>query len=118
MMNLTDTATAPNQSGIKAALLAGAAFGALANCGDGGSTDPNCSPPKFDGSDVWPLSPNLLNNNDPNDPKVKLDNSYVADGTWVSGRGASVDLTIAFQFFKFTLNLRSLHSFPTRRSSD
>lgn len=107
MMNLADTATTPNQSGIKAALLAGAAFGALANCGDGGSTDPNCSPPKFDGTDVWPLSPNLLNNNDPNDPKIKLDNSYVAGGTWVSGHVPSVDLTITFQGVTLTLNILS-----------
>jgi hypothetical protein len=42
------------------------------------------TPPRFDGTDVWPVAPELLS--DPSDiatSKVQFSDSYVSDGTWV-----------------------------------
>src|SRR5690606_6513007 len=59
--------------------------------------------PKFDGTDMWPLSPELLNNGDKNDPKVKFPSAFVTVGIWVSGTKATVTLSIAIQGFELNL---------------
>lgn len=93
--------TEANQGPIKAALYGGAKL-------EGG--------PAFDGSDVWPVTPELLNNGDINDPKVKFENAFVTDGTWVSGSSATVTLNIAIQGFE--LNLVITNAVITANVSD
>lgn len=91
----------PNQGPIKAALYGGAKL-------EGG--------PKFDGSDMWPVTPELLNNGDINSPKVTFDTAFVTDGTWVSGSNATVTLNISIQ--GFSLNLVITNAVITADISD
>src|SRR6185503_18678463 len=109
LQNLGDSATTPNQTGIKAAIIGGATFGAGLECGDGGSTLANCLPPKFDGTDVWPLARDTLLNADPANPKVKFDDGFVVGGTWVSGRGSGLELTIVLNTVTVTLPIVSAY---------
>lgn len=80
--------TDANQGPIAAALYSGAKF-------EGG--------PKFDGTDQWPVTPELLNNGDINDPKVKFPTAFVSNGIWVSGSSATVTLSIAISGFELNL---------------
>lgn len=61
--------------------------------------------PKFDGTDKWPVRPELLN--DPMDitkgSKISFPMSYVTANTWVSG--SKGDVTLALSISSFTLNL-------------
>jgi len=62
------------------------------------------APPKFDGTDEWPVIPELLK--DPADitsSKVQFTTSYLIDNTWVSGSKAPINLSLAVS--GFTLNL-------------
>ncbi|MCA9599581.1 MAG: hypothetical protein KC776_40005 [Myxococcales bacterium] len=79
-----------DQTAIKAALYGGAKL------------DP---PPNWDGNDEWPVFPELLNNGDINNPKVKFDTSYVAGGTWVSGSPGTLNLAVSIQGFDLNLNI-------------
>lgn len=54
------------------------------------------NPPKFDGTDEWPVVPELLNGGDIENPKIKFTDSYVVDNTFVSGAPASVNLNLSF----------------------
>ena len=60
---------------------------------------------KFDGTDKWPVRPELLN--DPADltkgSKISFPMSYVTGNTWVSG--SKGDVTLALSVSNFTLNL-------------
>ncbi len=61
---------------------------------------------KFDGSDVWPVIPELLS--DPTDidsSLVKFPKSYVSAHTWVSGTPTPLDLTISVAGFALTLKI-------------
>jgi hypothetical protein len=63
-------------------------------------------PAKFDGSDAWPVVPELLEN--PADiatSKVKFPNSYVANNTWVSGSKGNLDLQLSVAGFSLTLGI-------------
>ncbi len=63
-------------------------------------------PAKFDGSDQWPLVPELLNDpSDLNSSKVKFPSSYVANNTWVSGSKSDLDLQLSVAGFSLTLNI-------------
>lgn len=88
--NLEDPASKANQTGIAAALYGGASLGAA---------------PAWDGSDMWPVLPELLNNGDINDPKVKFPASYLNGGTWVSGGKGTLDLTISISGFELSLQI-------------
>lgn len=62
---------------------------------------------KFDGTDVWPVRPELLK--DPNDilsSTIAFDDSYVTDQTWVSGTPASVKLSLSIKGTPLTLDIR------------
>jgi len=63
------------------------------------------SDPKFDGTDMWPVLPSLLN--DPTSiaggSKVSFASSYVTNNTWVSGSKGNVLLALTIS--GFTLNL-------------
>jgi hypothetical protein len=62
--------------------------------------------PKWDGTDEWPLVPELLNNaSDPGSAKVQFPTSYVADNTWVSGSEGTVKLSISVQGYALSLNI-------------
>ena len=62
------------------------------------------TPPLFDGTDVWPVLPELLSNpDDIESSKVVFGTSYVRDNTWVSGSVAPLSLSLAVA--GFTLNL-------------
>ncbi|MEZ4223702.1 MAG: hypothetical protein R3B13_22330 [Polyangiaceae bacterium] len=80
MLRLDNLDSEANQTGITASLYGGADLG---------------GPPNWDGNDMWPVFPELLNNGDINDPKVKFPNSYVSGGTWVSGSKGTVDLSVS-----------------------
>ncbi|MBM4359984.1 MAG: hypothetical protein FJ096_17915 [Deltaproteobacteria bacterium] len=63
-------------------------------------------PAKFDGSDKWPIVPELLSDpKDLNSSKVKFPASYVANNTWVSGSKSDLDLQLSVAGFSLTLNI-------------
>ncbi|MGH8431159.1 MAG: hypothetical protein ACREUF_12230, partial [Solimonas sp.] len=118
LQNLADPATTPTQTGVKAAVVGGGLFSALVACGgdggadsgapgDGGPLPVNCSPPKFDGTDTWPLARDTLIGANAATPKVTFANSFVSGGTWVSGRGAELDLVISISGITLTLHVIS-----------
>lgn len=100
-----DAGSKPDQTGIAGALFGGAKFDAMVDC-TATPTDPNCSPPKWDGSDKWPVLPELLNGGNISDPKLKFPTSYVASGTWVSGSEGTLDLSVSIQGFSLALNIK------------
>ncbi len=63
------------------------------------------APPAWDGSDQWPLIPELLNNGNPDDPKVKFASSYVNDNEWVSGSSAPLNLQLSVAGFALNLTI-------------
>jgi hypothetical protein len=79
-----------DQKDVWAALYAGAEFG---------------EKPAWDGTDVWDVYKELLNNDDVESPKVVFENSYVSDHTWVSGSEGTVDLSVSIQGFEVTLRI-------------
>jgi hypothetical protein len=104
MLKLDKLEDAANQTGIAAGLYGGAKFDAGLDC-TATPTETNCSPPKWDGTDQWPVLPELLNGGNVDDPKVKFPQSYVADGTWVSGSQGTLNLSVSIQGFSLTLNI-------------
>jgi len=88
-------------TGIAAELHAGAVFGSLVDC-TATPSDPNCSPPRFDGSDVWPLSPE----GDTGTPVTEdFPQSFITDGTWVSGSKGRIDLAVTISGVTFTIRI-------------
>jgi hypothetical protein len=66
--------------------------------------------PKFDGTDAWPVRPELLN--DPNDiksAKIQFPNSYVVNNTWVSGTKGTVNLGLSISGFTLNLTIASAY---------
>lgn len=80
MLKMDNLDSEANQTQVSASLYGGADLGAA---------------PKWDGTDAWPVFPELLNGGNINDPKVKFPNSYVTGGTWVSGSKGVVDLSVS-----------------------
>ena len=106
MLNMANLSAEANQSAIDSKLYAGAAFDALVDC-DADPTLPECAGPMWDGSDSWPVVPELLNNpSDITSAKVAFPGSFVADGTWASGSKGTLDLSIAIQGFELTLSIK------------
>jgi len=89
MLKLDEVGTGDNYSGIKASLYAGGNLEAE---------------PKWDGTDEWPVMPELLNGGDINSPKIVFTDSYVADRTWV-GKADKLDISIAIQDVSLTLTI-------------
>ena len=90
MVKMDNVDSQANQTGVTSSLYGGASLG---------------SPPNWDGNDMWPVVPELLNNSDKNDPKVKFPNSFVADNTWVSGSQGTLALSLSVQGYDLTLNI-------------
>lgn len=64
--------------------------------------------PKWDGTDMWPVRPELLN--DPNDiksSKIQFPTSYVVNNTWVSGTKGDVNLGLSISGFTLNLTISS-----------
>ncbi len=65
------------------------------------------SAPKFDGTDMWPVLPDLLN--DPTDitkgSKVSFPTSYVTGNTWVSGSKGNVVLALSISGYSLSLTI-------------
>lgn len=63
-------------------------------------------PAKFDGSDKWPLVPELLNDpKDINSSKVKFASSYLTNNTWVSGSKGDLDIKLSVAGFALNLGI-------------
>jgi hypothetical protein len=66
------------------------------------------APPKFDGTDMWPLIPELLNDTmDPASAKIVFAKSYVVKNTWVSGTKGTVKLALSISGFTISLDINS-----------
>jgi hypothetical protein len=61
------------------------------------------TPPKWDGTDQWPLINELLNNGDKTSPKVTFPNSYLVGNTWVSGSKGTISLNLAISSYTISL---------------
>ena len=62
--------------------------------------------PKFDGTDEWPLSRELLENpSDPASAKIKFPQAYVAGKTWVSGTKGTVSIQLTISGFTISLDI-------------
>jgi hypothetical protein len=93
MLGLDKLGTNASYNPLGAKLWAGANLGAA---------------PKWDGSDEWPIRPELLN--DPKDPqssKVVFANGYLANNTWVSGDKGTVTLSLSISGFTLDLDISS-----------
>ncbi len=88
LLRLDNLDSALNQTNINAAVYKGAALQ--------GS-------PAWNGSDVRNVLPDSVNGGNVNDPRVKLPNSYVTNGTWVGTSAGLVELNIAAGGFPITL---------------
>ncbi len=69
--------------------------------------------PAWDGTDEWPVVPELLNNGDINNPKVQFASSYVVKNpssgarTWVSGGQGNITLNLSVGGFTLGLTIAS-----------
>jgi hypothetical protein len=66
--------------------------------------------PLFDGSDIWPVVPELLN--DPLDiksAKVQFKESYLVGNTWVSGSQGDVALNLSISGYTLSLTIRGAY---------
>ncbi len=62
--------------------------------------------PAFDGTDLWPVAPELLDNpSDLDSTQVKFPSSYMSGNTWVSGTPGNLDLSLSIQGFNLTLTI-------------
>ncbi len=92
ILRMSTLGSGAEQKGIAADLFGGAKLG---------------STPAFDGSDVWPVMSELLNDPaDINSSKVKFGSSFVTGGTWYSGTPGTLSLALSVSGFTLTLNIR------------
>ena len=64
------------------------------------------APPKFDGTDEWPVIAELLENKDDiTSSKVKFPNSYLVENVWVSGTNADINLSLNVSGFSLNLTI-------------
>jgi hypothetical protein len=65
--------------------------------------------PKFDGTDMWPVRPELLKDGMTiaSGSKVSFPTSYVAGNTWVSGSKGSINLALSVSGFSLDLTISS-----------
>jgi hypothetical protein len=93
MLSMDKLGAGANYKGLVTKLYGGADLGAA---------------PKFDGSDSWPVIPDLLT--DPTDiasAKVQFKNAYVVNNTWVSGSKGDVTLNLTIAGFSLSLPIAS-----------
>jgi hypothetical protein len=89
MLDLAKLGTGDTYNPLSAKLYAGGDLGAA---------------PKWDGTDAWPVRPELLSNPaDVTSSKVSFPNGYLTKNTWVSGDKG--DLTLSLSISGFTLDL-------------
>ncbi|MBX3181779.1 MAG: hypothetical protein KIT72_12045 [Polyangiaceae bacterium] len=101
MIHNDSLGTEANQTPISGALYGGSKLGAV---------------PRFDGTDVWPATYELLNDGDITKPKVTFPTAYVTNGIWVSGSAATVSLSLSIS--GFTLDLAITNAIITADISD
>lgn len=66
--------------------------------------------PKFDGSDEWPVSPELLSNPmDPTSSKIVFPQAYIAGNTWVSGTKGTVSIQLSISGFTVALDIQNAY---------
>jgi len=88
-----------NATGLKGQLFAGGVFSPET---DGGTR------PSWSGTDNWPVRPELLNGSTvESGSKIKFDNAYISNGTWVSGDPTSVRLSLAFSGVSIDLDVKN-----------
>lgn len=63
--------------------------------------------PAFDGSDAWPVMPELLEDGDIERPRIAFAESYVTADTWVSGPPAPVDIVLVLAGYRVELHLEA-----------
>jgi hypothetical protein len=95
LFELRNLGPEPTQSGVVTALHSGLELPLDAR------------PPRFDGSDVWPLSPELVNDGDPNNPKILFDRSFVFNGTWASGTTADLQIKLIITTYELDLHIQN-----------
>lgn len=97
MLDIRGLTSDPNQTntGLKGQLFAGGTFSPET---DGGVK------PSWNGTDNWPVRPELLVGGNVDESRIKFDDSYVTGGLWVSSQeGSTVELTLSFSEVSFTL---------------
>lgn len=88
-------------TGLSGQLFAG---GRYSDDGDGGLG----APPAFDKSTDWPVLPAILNGSDvASGSKIKFANSYVSEGTFVTGDRLTVSLNLNFSGIQLDLSVRN-----------
>jgi len=66
--------------------------------------------PKFDGTDEWPVSAELLTNPmDPTSSKILFPQAYMAGNTWVSGTKGTVSLQLSISGFTVSLDIQNAY---------
>lgn len=66
--------------------------------------------PKFDGTDVWPVSESLLTNPmDPTSSKIVFNEAYIAGNTWVSGSKGTVTIELTISGFTIKLDIQNAY---------
>lgn len=104
LIHLENAGDEDTQSGIRAAVYGGAPQKV---CG----TDPDPTDefdermPCWDGTDVWPVTPETVNGS-VDSPNVSFPDSYMVDGTWVSGSRGDIALAITIEGVSFVLDIR------------
>jgi len=89
MLKIDHLGTQPSYSPLAAALFGGG---------------PMTMPPRFDGTDVWPVSSDTVNNGDVTMPKVVFPASYMNARVWVSGATSGrITLPLVFSGVTFAM---------------
>jgi hypothetical protein len=89
MVRLPGLTSASDQTGIAAGLYSGAPRGA---------------PPQWNGTELWPVSAESVQNGDLGQPKVVF-SSFVAGGKWVSGAPKTIAMVLSLSFFELAVTI-------------
>lgn len=90
LFHFENLGSAPSQNGVRGALYDGAKLP---------------FPPRWDGSDPWPITRSSLIGGDLSQPRISFGDSYVVQGTWVSAN-TSAPPTLALPILGFDFDLR------------
>lgn len=73
-----------------------------------GQFDENGGAPTFTTSDDWPVRPELLSSpSDPTSSKIRFDEAYIVNGTFVSGNKSEVQISLVFSGVALDLTVHS-----------
>jgi len=108
IVNVEDLGSGQNYDPLTAGLFAGVTL-----VDDPTATMPTELTPKWDGTDLWPVAPELLNAGNPGDncqettctSKVVFNQAYMTDGTFVSGSPGNLDLNLSVAGFSLNLTI-------------